>query len=62
MKTRKGAIFAIPYTLEIGDIPVFLERGGSGEDFYQMVVDQFDTLYEEGARARACCRSRSTRS
>ena len=50
MKTRKGALYAIPYTLEIGDIPCFLERGGSGEDFYQMVVDQFDTLYEEGAK------------
>ncbi|HUB94764.1 MAG TPA: polysaccharide deacetylase family protein [Stellaceae bacterium] len=50
MKTRRGSIFAIPYTLEVGDIPLFLERGGSGEDFYQMVVDQFDQLYEEGAK------------
>jgi len=48
IKTKKGSIYAIPYTLEIGDIPVFLERGGSGEDFYDMVVDQFDQLYEEG--------------
>ncbi|SRR5579885_914461 len=50
MRTRKGTIHAIPYTLEIGDIPVFLEAGGSGEDFYAMVVDQFDVLYEEGAK------------
>ena len=50
MKTRAGPIVAIPYTLEIGDIPVYLERGGSGEDFTRMVVDQFDTLYEEGAK------------
>lgn len=48
IKTKKGSIHAIPYTLEIGDIPVFLERGGSGEDFYNMIVDQFDQLYEEG--------------
>ena len=48
IKTKKGSLYAIPYTLEIGDIPVFLERGGSGEDFYEMVVDQFDQLYEEG--------------
>jgi len=33
---------------EIGDIPVFLQHGGSGEDFYRMIVDQFDTLYEDG--------------
>ena len=48
IKTKKGSIYAIPYTLEIGDIPIFLERGGSGEDFYDMIVDQFDQLYEEG--------------
>jgi len=50
MKTRKGPIVAIPYTLEVGDIPVFLERGGTGEDFYRMIVDQFDVMYEEGAK------------
>jgi peptidoglycan/xylan/chitin deacetylase (PgdA/CDA1 family) len=50
MKTRSRPILAMPYTLEIGDIPVFLMHGGSGEDFYQMIVDQFDTLYEDGAR------------
>jgi peptidoglycan/xylan/chitin deacetylase (PgdA/CDA1 family) len=48
IKTKTGSLFAIPYTLEIGDIPMFLERGGSGEDFYRMIVDQFDQLYEEG--------------
>jgi allantoinase len=50
MKTRNRSIVAIPYTLEIGDIPVFLTHGRSGEDFYRMIVDQFDTLYEEGTR------------
>jgi peptidoglycan/xylan/chitin deacetylase (PgdA/CDA1 family) len=50
MKTRSRPILAMPYTLEIGDIPVFLMHGGSGEDFYQMIVDQFDTMYEDGAR------------
>lgn len=50
MKTRTRPIVAIPYTLEIGDIPVFLQHGGSGEDFQRMIVDQFDTLYEEGGR------------
>ena len=50
IKTRTRPIVAIPYTLEIGDIPVFLERGGSGEEFYKMIVDQFDQLYAEGAK------------
>jgi len=50
MKTRPKPIVALPYTLEIGDIPLFLERGGSGEDFYDMVVDQLDQLVLEGAK------------
>lgn len=49
MATRAGPIVAMPYTLEVGDIPVFMEQGGTGEDFYRLIVDQFDTLYEEGA-------------
>jgi allantoinase len=50
LKTRHGPIVAIPYTLEIGDIPVFLQHGSSAEDFYRMIVDQFDTLYEDGLK------------
>jgi allantoinase len=50
MKTRKGSLVAIPYTLEIGDIPVFLQHGSSGEAFYRMIVDQFDMMYEEGKK------------
>jgi allantoinase len=50
LKTRHGPIVAIPYTLEIGDIPVFLQHGSSAQDFYQMIVDQFDTLYEDGLK------------
>ncbi len=49
MRTRSGkALTAMPYTLEVGDIPVFLQHGGSGEDFYRMIVDQFDGLYADG--------------
>ena len=50
MKTRSGPIVAMPYTLEIGDIPVFLQHGASGEDFERMIIDQFDTLYEDGRK------------
>jgi allantoinase len=50
MKTKTKPVVAIPYTLEIGDIPIFLEGGGSGEDFYRAVVDQFDALYADGAK------------
>jgi peptidoglycan/xylan/chitin deacetylase (PgdA/CDA1 family) len=50
MKVKSGSMTAIPYTLELGDIPHFLMHGGSGEDFYRMIVDQFDVLYEEGVK------------
>jgi allantoinase len=50
MKVRKGSMTAIPYTLEVGDIPVFLMHGGSGEDFYRMIVDQFDVMYADGEK------------
>ncbi len=50
MKTRSGSMVALPYTLELGDIPIFLNHGGTGEDFYRIAVDQFDTLYAEGAK------------
>ncbi len=49
MKTRGKPIIAMPYTLEIGDIPIFLEHGGNADDFYRAVVDQFDVMYEDGA-------------
>ena len=50
MRTRSKPIVAMPYTLEIGDIPLFLERGGNGEDFFRMVVDQVEQLHAEGAK------------
>lgn len=49
MRTRAGSILSLPYTLEVGDIPIFLQQGRSGGNFYDIVVDQFDQLYEEGA-------------
>jgi len=50
MTTRSGSIVALPYTLELGDIPIFLTHGGTGEDFYRIAVDQFEMLYQEGKR------------
>lgn len=48
IQTNSGALSSIPYTLEIGDIPIFLHQGRTGSAFYDIVVDQFDQLYEEG--------------
>ena len=49
LRVRKGRMVALPYSVEIGDIPTFLMHRKSGEDFYREIVDQFDVLYAEGA-------------
>lgn len=50
MKVRSGSLFSIPYTEEINDIAAFLELKRSGEEYFRMIADQFDVLYEDGAR------------
>jgi len=50
LSTRGGPLVAVPYTLELGDIPIFLNHGATGEDFYRIAVDQFEMLYAEGVR------------
>jgi allantoinase len=50
VQVRDGRMISIPYAIEVNDIQLFLEKGFSGPDFHQAVVDQFDTLYESGAK------------
>ena len=49
MHVKKGKMISVPYSIEVNDIPLVLGQGMSGPDFYQLLVDQFDVLYEEGA-------------
>jgi len=51
MKVRKGALISIPYSIEINDIPCFLDAKRNADEFRQMIVDQFDALYEDGAKS-----------
>lgn len=51
MKVKKGALYSIPYSIEINDIPAFLDRHWDAEQFYKAICDQFDVLYEDGARS-----------
>ncbi len=58
MNVRSGSLISVPYSIEINDIPAFLDRGLGAEEFYRMIVDQFDVLYEDGAasgRVMAIC-------
>jgi allantoinase len=47
--TEYGDLYSIPYTLELNDKRMYERLGLQGRDFVQMIADQFDTLYEEGA-------------
>lgn len=49
MRVRSGRMTSIPYSIEMNDIPVFLDLKQSAETFGQMIKDQFDVLYEDGA-------------
>ena len=50
MRVKKGSMIAMPYSVEINDIPAFLDLHQSPEVFGQMICDQFDVLYEDGAQ------------
>jgi peptidoglycan/xylan/chitin deacetylase (PgdA/CDA1 family) len=50
MRVKSGAMYSIPYSCELNDIPAFLDLKQSPETFGQMIRDQFDVLYEDGAR------------
>jgi allantoinase len=49
MRVKQGRMISVPYSNEINDIGLFLGTTLSGPDFYQIVADQFDVLYEDGA-------------
>jgi peptidoglycan/xylan/chitin deacetylase (PgdA/CDA1 family) len=48
LRVRNGRLVALPYSVEIGDIPAFLVHGMNGAEFERMIIDQFDVLYAEG--------------
>ena len=50
MKVRKGRMFSIPYCMEINDISLFMRKGYTGEQYFQSVIDQFDTLYADSTK------------
>lgn len=50
MKVRKGTLISIPYSIEVNDILIFQVKNHSGQEFFEIVRDQFDALYEEGKK------------
>jgi peptidoglycan/xylan/chitin deacetylase (PgdA/CDA1 family) len=43
-RTRRGALWAIPYPQELNDIPMIVARLMDGRDFADMIVDNFDEM------------------
>jgi allantoinase len=48
MRVKSGSMYSIPYSVELNDIPAFIDLGHTPEAFGQMIKDQFDVLYEDG--------------
>ena len=44
MKVKTGKLYSIPYCMEINDIPLFIRKGYTGEQYYRSVMDQFEGL------------------
>lgn len=50
MRVKSGRMISVPYSIEVNDIPVFLDKGMEAEGFCRMISDQFDVLHEEGGK------------
>ena len=56
MKVKSGRLVAMPYTVELNDIPIYLIQHHRTPEIFERAKDQFDTLYREGAdSARVMC-------
>jgi peptidoglycan/xylan/chitin deacetylase (PgdA/CDA1 family) len=51
MHVRAGRLISVPYSQELNDIPAFMRKGMMPEEFCRTIVDQFDTLYQEGGES-----------
>ena len=51
MRVKSGSMLSMPYSIEMNDIPAFLDIGHNAESFGRMICDQFDVLYEDGAKS-----------
>ena len=49
MSTQSGSLLSMPYSVECNDLPSVLSFGATAEDLGQIIRDQFDVLYAEGA-------------
>jgi len=48
MNVRSGRLVSIPYSLEVNDVPQFVQRNCSPDEYVRTLKAQFDQLYAEG--------------
>jgi len=51
MRTMTRPLVVVPYSVEINDVPMMLIQHHRAEELFERARDQFDRLYEEGARS-----------
>ena len=49
IRTDHGPIVSVPYSNEVNDFQIFLRRGMSTSQALELLKEQFDELYREGA-------------
>jgi peptidoglycan/xylan/chitin deacetylase (PgdA/CDA1 family) len=49
MRTRAGPILSVPYPMELNDIGTNVHRDHTGQEFADMIVEQFDEMVEQSA-------------
>lgn len=49
--TAHGPIVSIPYSNEVNDFMIFMRRGNTTSEAFEVFKEQFDTLYVEGAES-----------
>jgi allantoinase len=49
LKTANGSLVALPYTVELNDIPMMIVQHHAATEFVRRCLDHFERLYEEGA-------------
>lgn len=50
MKVKRGKMLSIPYWMELSDTRMFARHGYTGAEYFDAIVDQFETLYSESER------------
>ena len=51
LRVKTGSLVAVPYTVELNDIPIYVVQHHRSPEIYERSRDAFDILYEEGAES-----------